>query len=255
MQEKFIKEPGQIHSGVCSGPAAAYLSLAYDLYMLRHHSLLEAHLVERIKNRRQFQGARYELYVSATFIKAGIEIRLEDEKDRSQSHCEFLAIPKKTDKLYSVEAKSRHREGILCQPGARKNEAQIRLRIGRLLRSALAKQAHGTRIIFIDVNMPPTASSPFTSNWFRPLAQEIEKVENDTINGKPSPPAYIFVTNHPYHYVGDHEPDPAKSFMLTAINVPDFKQETNELRHIDPAIAELWVSVNQNVRVPHTFDE
>jgi hypothetical protein len=63
-----------ICEGVPDGPTQAYVALAYDLYVLKDHNLLQQRLVQRLKNRDQFQGARYELFVTATCIRANYEI-------------------------------------------------------------------------------------------------------------------------------------------------------------------------------------
>ncbi len=254
-QKEHIKEPGKVHSGICTGTVAAYLSLSYDLYLTRHHTLLQERLVNRLKIKDQFQGARYEVYVIAAFIKAGFEIAYEDETDRSRSHCEFTATHKNTGKKYAIEAKSRHRPGLLGCSGRPQNPEQIRLRVGRLLRSALAKEASEERIVFIDVNMPPQDVGPFATSWFKPLMEEVIKVEKDTINGKKAPPAYLIMTNHPYHYAGDDEPDPRKHFHLTAINRSEFmRQPDGSVGSIDPVVMSLWESINKHTVIPHEFD-
>ena len=254
-QKEHIKEPGKIHSGVCTGTVAAYLALSYDLYLIRHHSLLQERLVNRLKVMDQFQGARYEVYVIAVFIKAGFDIVFEDDTDRSRSHCEFTAIHKTTGKKYTIEAKSRHRPGLLGRPGKPQKPEHIRLRVGRLLRSALAKEAAEERIVFIDMNMPPEDVGPFATSWFKPLMEEVIKVEKDSINGKEAPPAYLIMTNHPYHYAGDQEKDPRKNFHLTAINRPEFMQQSDgSVGSIDPSVMNLWDSINKHTVIPHEFD-
>jgi len=176
-QKKHITQEGVIHSAICTGTVGAYLSLAYDLYLLRHHSLLQKRLIERLKNKDQFQGARYELYVTASFVKAGFNIEHEDESNRASSHCEFLATHKKTKNKYSVEAKSRHRSGFLGQKGKPQDLSQIKFRIGQLLNDALRKHADYTRIIFVDVNMPPEEEKNFKISWLNPLVKIIGQIE------------------------------------------------------------------------------
>jgi hypothetical protein len=182
-QKQNIRQEGEIYSADCTGPVGAYLSLAYDLYVLRHCSLLQERLIARLRDRKQFQGARYEVFVTASFIKAGFQIEFEDESDKRTSHCEFVATHKPSEKRFSVEAKSRHRPGYLGQDGMPRNSDDIKLRIGNLLRSALKKKAAHTRIVFIDINMPPEKDGTiaFQARWFKGLASEIEKVEKEKI--------------------------------------------------------------------------
>lgn len=40
-----------------SGAMCAYMLLAYDLYILQHHGLLEARLLHRLRHKDQYQGA------------------------------------------------------------------------------------------------------------------------------------------------------------------------------------------------------
>jgi uncharacterized protein YchJ len=255
-QRKHIEKEGEIFSAVCTGAVGAYLSLAYDLYVLRHHSLLQGHLVNRLKDPRQFQGARYEIFVTASFVKAGFDIELEDESDKTKSHCEFVATFKALGKKYSVEAKSRHRPGLLGQQGPRRSDDEIRLRIGNLLRNALKKEADHTRIVFIDINMPPEEGGPFERRWFKGLMNEVSKVEKEDLDNKPAQPAYLVFTNHPYHYVGNDEQEPGKNFLMTAINMEHFKINVPEIaRASDPPVFKLWESINTHTKVPNDFDE
>jgi len=254
--KKNIKKEGDVYSAVCTGVVGAYLSLAYDLYILRHHSLLQSRLIERLKNIGQFQGARYEIYTTASFIKAGFEIEFEDETDRSSTHCEFVATHKKFKRKYSVEAKSRHRSGFLGHIGGPVKELDaIRLQIGNLVNNALKKKADHTRIIFIDINMPPREGSIFEKNWFDQLGKTLTKIERDGVDGKPCPPAYTYFTNHPYHYVGENEIEPSRDFIFSAVNIPAMLEDSDlsEAAKQEPPIFKLWDSINMHAEVPHEF--
>ena len=255
-QRKNIRKEGEIHSAICTGPVGAYLSLAYDLYVLRHNSLLQDRLIARLKEKNQFQGARYEIYVTSSFVKAGFDIEFEDETDKTKSHCEFIATHKKSGKKYSVEAKSRHRPGLLGQSGNLQSPDEIRLRIGGLLRDALKKEASNARIVFIDINMPPEEGGTFDKSWFNNLMTEVSKVEKDEMNGVPFPSAYLIFTNHPYHYVGEEEPEPQRNFLMTAINIPHFKMNNTQIAQMsEPTIFLLWESINVHSKVPNDFNE
>jgi hypothetical protein len=85
------KKPGKVHSTPMTGAMAAYLRLAYDLYALDHNAELQEKLVNRLRNKDNFPGARYEVFVAATLIRAGFELEFENEDDGSTSHCEFTA--------------------------------------------------------------------------------------------------------------------------------------------------------------------
>lgn len=255
-QKKNVVKEGDLYVATCTGTVGAYLSLAYDLYILRHHSLLQKRLIERLKNKDQFQGARYESYVTASFVKAGFNIEFEDEGNRASSHCEFLATHKETKNVYSVEAKSRHRSGFLGQKGKTQDLSQIKFRIGQLLNDALKKHVDHARIIFIDVNMPPEEEKNFKISWFNPLVKIIGQIEIQQKKENLIIPAFLFFTNHPYHYIGKEEIDPAKNFFLTAINIPEFrKNDSDTAQKTYPPIFSLWGSINKHIEVPHDFNE
>jgi hypothetical protein len=243
--------PGKaIQSAEASGSAGAIISLAYDLYVLRDNALLQNRFISRLKDRLQFQGARYEAYVTACFLKAGFEIAPENESDTSITHCEFSATDNETGVKYSVEAKSRHRPGFLGFKGKRQDFEAIKLGIRGLLLDALGKHALYTRVIFIDINMPPEDTSNFDTSWFSELATEIANLESEGY----SAPAYIFFTNHPYHYVGENELEPKKDFLMTAINIPDFKRHgVGKTKDIDPTISRLFDSILEHSTIPIDF--
>ena len=102
-----------------TGPLLAYITFAYDLYVVAHNARLDKRLIERLKQMEQFQGARHELFAEATCLRAGFKIEHENEDDRSSRHAEFTATHVATGQPISVEAKSKHRPGVLGQTGVR----------------------------------------------------------------------------------------------------------------------------------------
>ncbi|MGC2651990.1 MAG: hypothetical protein WA304_14435 [Candidatus Cybelea sp.] len=155
---------------------SALLSFAYDLYTLENYSLLPKRLVKRLQHTDQFQGARYETYVAAAFVRAGFVVTPEDERDVTSSHCEFTAVNAATGEAYSVEAKSRHRAGYLGRPGAPTPLREIQGDARRLLISGLRKEANHERVVFIDVNVPPADSSVFVTEWFDKIASQMKEL-------------------------------------------------------------------------------
>jgi hypothetical protein len=259
LQQTFLKERGVVSQATMTGPVKAYMALAYDLYTLRHHGLLRDKLVDRLKVKDQFQGARYETYVAAAFVRAGFDVALEDEGDGSRTHCEFAATHQATGLKYSVEAKSRHRPGLLGQRGPSEPVDHGERGAIRLLRDALKKQADHPRIVFIDVNMPPHKGAPFEAPWFDNIAGQLRTMEDEHVkNGTPLPPAVVFFTNHPYHYVGNDEPEPGHTAVFTGIGIPDFQRTTEPDPSIMgkyPALDRLADSVFNHTEIPHEFPE
>lgn len=258
-QQRTIKVPGQVYEIVATGPDMAYLSLAYDLYTLEHHALLRGVLVKRLRIKEQFQGARYETYVASAFVRAGFDVELEDETNSTESHCEFTATHKQTQLKYAVEAKSRHRPGFLGRAGEPQPGEEIEADVYRLLQRALSKKAHHNRIIFIDVNVPPQTGGIF-EGWGDTVAKQLKKLEDSQDSANPWPSAFLFFTNHPYHYVDVQAPEPGRTVLFTAINMSDFKQpetggsaEESSARVAVkyPPIVQLYDSVLNHTQIPH----
>ena len=253
LQQQTVKERGQIYEATATGPVIAFMSLAYDLYTLEHHALLQHHLLKRLKHRDQFQGARYETYVCAAFVRAGFDIVLEDETDSDTSHCEFVATHKKLGSGYSVEAKSRHRPGYLGQSGEPRPLQEIKADVARLLRRALRKQADQERVVFIDVNVPPVDRESIESDFLPSVAYEVDQLREGHSGEATYPPAFIFFTNHPYHYVGTDTPDPGHTVLFTGLNIPEFKVGAGNFNDKFPAIKELFDSVLSHTNIPENF--
>jgi hypothetical protein len=195
--------------GRVDGPSRAYLLLTYDLYVLKHHEKLQEKIVARLKNRDQFQGARYELLVAATMIRAGFELKFEDEADGSKKHPEFIAVHKETGVEVAVEAKSRHRDGVLGRPGEPPNKENFEVGIRRLLNGASRKADQMPLVIFIDANIPAEiAEHPASSQWHGEVDRTIARAEKVS-EGTGSPFNLVLVTNFPDHYGAPGSPPPA----------------------------------------------
>jgi SEC-C motif len=250
-QRTFINGDGKVYVSTMTGPVKAYYSLAYDLYTLEHHSLLQKRLIKRLKARDQFQGARYEVYVCAAFVRAGFEVELEDE-GAPGTHCEFTANHKDIGVRYSVEAKSRHRPGYLGQREAAKRPEEIQADVYKLLQHALMKQAKHQRVVFVDVNVPPDNRPVFEKEWTRTVAAQLKRLEETQRMDEPWPPAFVFFTNHPYHYVGNNTAEPGHTTLFTGMNIPEFKQADESIITARfPAIKALVESVLSHTEVPH----
>lgn len=76
----------------------------------------------------------------------------ENEKDGKTRHAEFTVRYVATGQLLSVEAKSRHRDGVLGRPGAPKVRPDFNL--GGLINDAVAKKPPHPLVIFVDTNLP-----------------------------------------------------------------------------------------------------
>jgi hypothetical protein len=208
LQRQHNVESGKVSSVPMTGAAAAFFGLAYSLYLLAHNVKLQQTLIGRLKNPDQFHGAYYETLVASWFILAGFELSLENEADGAHTHCEFTAVHKASGKSYSVEAKSR-------APG------KTHLDVGNQLAKALRKEAAHPRIVMIDVNVPydPAMTEDV---WLRELMRSIKGREATlTIDGQPAPPAFVIVTNHPFHY-DLQSSETALAALAEGFKIPDF---------------------------------
>jgi len=240
-----IREPGKVHAIHITAVVGACLQLAYDLYAIDHNAELQCRLLARLRNRDRFSGARYEVYVAATFIRAGFDIEFENEDDGSTTHCEFTATHRRTGKKFSVEAK--RREGH-------------RVRIGTLFNSALAKNANHTRVVFIDMNTLDDSTGIQEPPYMAKALRRLRSFEGQSLNGQARPPAYVFVTNTPWDLYLD-SPTPRMAVVVEGFQIPDFKGDAKaSLREIIDArekhieMHELMKSMTDHSTIPSTFD-
>jgi hypothetical protein len=190
-----------------SGAMRAYLLLAFDLYALQHHSALQDQLVHRLRHRDQYQGARHELFAAATCIRAGFDIEYEDESDRSRRHTEFTATHRQTEMSICVEAKSKHRSGVLGLTGKREPDDELHTRLGGLINDALKKPHRHPLVIFFDLNLPSNSPSHLSTEWFirfvDPVVRHIDR------KGEEDPWDLLVFSNQPDHYATGDAPAPA----------------------------------------------
>lgn len=137
---------------VRSGAGLGWFRLAYDLYLIEHNAELQKSLVARIRDRRQFQGARFEAAVAAMLLPSGYELEFVPIRGPGGKRPEYIATNRGTGQRIAVEAKSKHRPGILGFPGNRVEPH--RLSMGRLLHDALSKKPAIPLLIFLELNVP-----------------------------------------------------------------------------------------------------
>lgn len=147
----------EIFSAAWNGGTAGFLTFAHDLCTLADNAELQKVLLKRLRDPRSYQGARHELFAAATMVRAGFELAFENERDGSTKHPEFIATLKSTGVRVAVEAKSRHRPGVLGQPGTVNTTGRRAEAKGLFLR-ALVKEPQMPFAIFLDVNLPPAPS-------------------------------------------------------------------------------------------------
>lgn len=214
-QRNNTRDENGLFSGEPDGPSLAFLVLAYELYLLEDHLSLQKKLIGRLLLPKGFQGARYEITVAATMIRAGFALGMEEEDDPSRQHPEFIATHTRSGLRVAVEAKSRHREGVLGLPGELHIGDNLAHDVRRLFRDAVAKAANGPLFIFIDANLPPSVAVEMASSWQPQFTSMVVKEakpidENGITVGHPH--NLLMVTNIGYHYGAVGEPAPPPLF-------------------------------------------
>jgi hypothetical protein len=154
---------------------------------------LQKILIARLKNADGFPGARYEAFVAAAMIRAGFDLEFENEQDGSSTHCEFTTTSKITGRKFSVEAKHREPEEV-------SDTATGRFKMGKRLHRALSKRANHDRIVFIDINVPDVATDLEIPGFLAKALGHLRRFEGRRMNSEPLSPAYLFITNFPFHH-------------------------------------------------------
>ena len=231
----------------------ALRSIAYDLLCVVQMKGAPVGTIERLKGTDSFEGARYQLWVAASFLRAGFQIEFEDETDRRQTHCEFTATYPRNGARYSVEAKRRHRRNLDLVEAYRAGE-YIRLDIQGLISAAVRKNAAHPRIIFVDVNMLPPEGGIVAAPWVRELKASKEVLERQQpFRSRNAPWAFLLATNHPYHYLTTERPDPRQHFLATCFNHPAFYKDPNIMARQHPAVLQLMSSIRDHFAIPDDF--
>ncbi len=205
--------PG-IYSSTATGDLAALIALAYDIYTLRHAMALEPDdpIVKRLGHREQFQGARYETAVAATFVRAGY--RIEWLIDTSRKLPEFIARRDGIGVEIAVEAKSRVRPGALGRPGQRQSEGELKADLARLLRDAVLKETEGRPfVVFLDLNVPTGRDRPF-GEWVERLHDEALAWRGEASADNPDPFSAVVFTNFSWHWDSDKPARGAERFLV-----------------------------------------
>jgi hypothetical protein len=211
-----------------NGPLSFCETFYHDLYTVAHNSDIDEDFMTRLRNRDQFQGAAHELFVEATCLRAGFSII--HEKDSTRKNAELIAVHMKTGQHVAVEAKSRHRDGVMGRPGNRQDDPDTRF--GGLINNAIQKDPNNPLAIFVDTNLPADKAHRF----YAPISREpvilserisryIHKVRS--ARGGVDPYNVLVFTNHSQHYSEDDKPPPGDhwaAFISDKPRVPVFSE-------------------------------
>jgi hypothetical protein len=163
---------------VCNtGAAMAWVRLAYDLYLIEHNGELQSRLLRKLRYPDQFQGARFEAAVAAMMLAAGYELAYSEDKGPGKRP-EFIATNKMTGARVAVEAKSRHRPGILGYLKHHSPTYRGDFDITSLLKSAVEKDTSEPLIVFIELNAPVELSGATQSQVYKELNDSWNTVQS-----------------------------------------------------------------------------
>lgn len=238
-------ESGQINNIPMTGAIRAYLDLSWNLFLIQNDAEIEKILLRRLKKTHgpTFQGVLYETYVASAFIKAGFKIEFEDETDSTTTHGEFFATHS-SGKKYLVEAKTK-------QPNSNIDN------FTNSLQKALKKETELERIIFIELNLSKIDDST-SENVLKRMHESESAI---TIDGNPSPKAYVFFTNHPAQFNLDSVPQ-SFAFFFNGFKIHDFPAYIEHLggedyikaKKRDAPLYDLIDSLVTNNEIPSTID-
>ena len=202
------------------GFGAAWFRFAYDLFTIRDNAKLEEALRSRLICPSTFQAARYELKVAAICATAGFDLAFEDESDNSTRHPEFIGTDRFSGQRIAVEAKSRHRHGVLGFGTLQAQQPDPALGIRGLLLDAFRKHSSLPLYVFIDPNVP-ASTPPAMVSWERELQKTFCDLEAEGYLS-PCPANAVLLTNDPSHYVGESEiGDSASALWARCFTAPN----------------------------------
>lgn len=208
------QEADGVYTAAATGELLPLICLAYDVYTLRHDGVVapDDPIVKRLGHPDQFQGARYELAVAAVFARAGYDISWITETDRRLP--EFIARDAASGTEIAVEAKSRHRAGVLGRPGDTRDAEALKVDVGHLLDAALEKEVDGRPFVAcIDLNLPE-AGERSMEEWVRELHDEVLERLGQVSEENPDPFSAVFFTNYSWHWAGDQPAGQAARFVV-----------------------------------------
>ncbi len=209
-KQEVISKSNKINPAVFAatpnGWVKSMLTLAFDIATLKHASNLPDSLLKRLRIPSEYQGARYEIMIAAVIARLGFNIKWLGE-ETALKHCEFIATHSGSKTEIAVEAKSRHRMGVLHTPGNLDEFANNKGDVQRLLNRAFDKSEYGRMpfLVFIDINAPYKESENFQEiPW---VSDILKKARNDKPNTLENPSLYnaIYFTNFSFHYQTDKE--------------------------------------------------
>lgn len=244
-ENKVVINGYSVWGAPASGEVLALIQLEYDIFCLQIVNKLPNFLTKRLKNNREYQGARYEVAVAAIMARAGFEIVFLDDKVKQEKHCEFIAKNIYSSIELGVEAKSRRRKGVLNEEGELLASFEQRGDVWHLFNKARTQKPKDIPfIIFIDINLPLTPNVPFGQKvWINDVIKMINDYGEATPNN-PDPYNAVIFTNYAYYYSGISSAVPSGEYSVCTTKYPETPLQNNEI------ISIIVESVNRYGLIP-----
>jgi len=240
-QQQPGDDPAKPVRAQMTGNVKALQVLADDIYQLEHALKTPRKIIERLRDQRQFQGARYEIAVASIFARCGFDISFID--DHSKKSPEFIA--EKEAEQIAVEAKSRHRPGVLQHPGRPAQEVgAASANIKHHYEEALQQNPGGIPfLVFIDVNLPLAPDVvPLERTWVK---EAMKCFDDRRKEGKlDDPDTGLVLTNFGWHYFRDPQAPPGESTVVRAAR-PLFAMREETWQLLDRALSEYGLLVDE----------
>ena len=237
-----------IESLQLNGSAFNLLHLAYDLYVLENQnclsdSVIKKRLIGDLKIMPNFNGARYEIFMFATLLRAGFELTLFNQLKSGVgriSECRAKHI--KTGVFLQAEAKTRNVKGKM---GATQGDEKS-LNLYHKLKNAMEKNVNEPYIIFVDLNLPEFSVIKDTDR-LDAIRSEYQKLEEKYPQSMPN---FVCFTNIPFHYEGIDDPLKNSAHGLILSKTPRFKLHNENI-----IFNEIEESLLKQRFLPRIFNE
>jgi hypothetical protein len=237
--QKPSDDPQKPVAAPMTGNVKALQVLADDIYQLEHALKTPRKIIDRLRDPRQFQGARNEIAVASLFARCGFDIHFID--DDTKRNPEFIA-ERGAEKI-AVEAKSRHRAGVLEERGSPQDDPAP-AKIKEHYENALQQNPGAIPfLVFIHVNLALTPTVPPLE---KPWVKEAMKCFDDRrYEGKATDPdTGLILTNFGWYYYRDRTTMPGESVIARSAS-PQFPIQEDTWKLLDRALSEYGLIVDE----------
>jgi hypothetical protein len=220
-----------------TGGTKALLVLADDVLQLAQSLDTPSKVSGRLGDMHEFQGARYEILVASLFARCGFQIGFID--DAAKRNPEFIAS--KGSEKVAVEAKSRHRAGVLHERGAFADEAPAEIK--RLYEDAVGQNPGGMPfVVFIDVNLPLSPEVPVNhKDWVVEAMQAFDYRKQEE---RTDPDTALILTNFGWYFTREPKLAPGE-FMVARHENPQYVIPEETWTLLGRALAEYGLVIDE----------